>query len=1049
MNKKKSSFLEVFSNLNGDFGPVPWWCWTGRMTKKEMLYQLKDMKQKGINEFFIMALYGLEYPSFLQESYWEYAGFVLKKCEEMGMKVWFYDDLNWPSGTAAGYFLKERQEYRGYSMELKEVQVEDRETVNIESMVQDNSEILFVGIKDVEGDIRKVSVEKKLWWKNPQERRWINKTGKPVVLMVLVKKLFDKVLLSSTGTADSWQQRGYGDMLNKEAVETWMSYIYKEYLKRFKNYFGSTLRGFFFDEPYANINKDVSFAYTEKLFPEFEKRYGYRLQDNFHLLLSEDNLPETIKMRIDYYSLITSLFSNNFAKTVADWCGKHNVFVTGHCMAEESISFSNKVNGDIHEFLKHLQVPGMDMLAGCMPGRPLQIDIWKRPYDYPLLALTAKRTSSTGRYSGAKRTMCEAFGVRDWNSTLAEQKKDNDWLASMGLNLINDNALIYSISDFRKRAIAGKHFSQPWWKYYKFYADYCRRVSLFASWAPLDTDIALLYSATTAFAGTTFRLRVECNFWKETLETEEMLDMLLLSINSLFDHHIDFEMIFEDIIKESTIVNGVLKCKNGEFKTIVVPGCYVLDSDCLDKLKEFSKAGGNLIWLGRVPEWLYKDGKVVRYQHNKVGKLISKEGETEDEFKTMLVDSILSYATKSWRVVNKQETEGLWITARKTEEEYLIFLANHTGKSREVVLEYNIEGKVVIMDVDDGNIYKVTPYKINQAERVNLMLMDGKSIILNIGNFCLTNDRKPVVNQLFSGISSEKVLLNKKWEFVLEGENHYLPELFVKTDPLLVGEKEEWYKKTIDSTWQKVFHGKLEVAFTSEESPFYWVRGKFDLKFLPSHLSFIVDTKEWEKLFVNGQEVIKPEKHLLWDKENMVFKVKDFYKEGENEFVFLVRSSYWRSWKRELPGVNQKGSIEPMVISGDFKVEEKGGRVTLAPIVTEMGNKGWNDFGYPYFAGTGVYRQTIKLKSVPQSCLLVIESAFTAVEVIINNSKVGARVWQPYVFDIGGFLNEGNNEIVIKVTNSLGNILKCMYSGTLGIEQKGGITGEVYLLCFY
>jgi len=49
---------------------------------------------------------------------------------------------------------------------------------------------------------------------------WTNDTGGKATFMILLKEPFDTVLFSSIGTADAWQQHGYGDMLNKTAVET-------------------------------------------------------------------------------------------------------------------------------------------------------------------------------------------------------------------------------------------------------------------------------------------------------------------------------------------------------------------------------------------------------------------------------------------------------------------------------------------------------------------------------------------------------------------------------------------------------------------------------------------------------------------------------------------------------------------------------------------------------------------------------------------------------------------------------------------------------------
>ena len=68
-----------------DFGPVPWWSWTGNLKKPEMLRQLDMIKNAGVDEFFIYAIIGLEYPRFLEDSWFDYVGFILKEAEKRNM----------------------------------------------------------------------------------------------------------------------------------------------------------------------------------------------------------------------------------------------------------------------------------------------------------------------------------------------------------------------------------------------------------------------------------------------------------------------------------------------------------------------------------------------------------------------------------------------------------------------------------------------------------------------------------------------------------------------------------------------------------------------------------------------------------------------------------------------------------------------------------------------------------------------------------------------------------------------------------------------------
>lgn len=53
----------------------------------------------------------------------------------------------------------------------------------------------------------------------------------------------------------AYSNNGYTDLLDSKTTELFISLVYEEYYKNFKNYFGTTLIGFFTDEPglYCNF----------------------------------------------------------------------------------------------------------------------------------------------------------------------------------------------------------------------------------------------------------------------------------------------------------------------------------------------------------------------------------------------------------------------------------------------------------------------------------------------------------------------------------------------------------------------------------------------------------------------------------------------------------------------------------------------------------------------------------------------------------------------------------------------------------------------------
>ncbi|MGH2950194.1 MAG: hypothetical protein ACRDPC_28675, partial [Solirubrobacteraceae bacterium] len=93
--------------------PNAFWFWNGSLTEAELERQLHLMRAQGVEEFFIHPRQGLggvfgqtENDYYLSEDYFDKVGFVLDRARALGMHVWLYDDLNWPSGYAGGRVLE-------------------------------------------------------------------------------------------------------------------------------------------------------------------------------------------------------------------------------------------------------------------------------------------------------------------------------------------------------------------------------------------------------------------------------------------------------------------------------------------------------------------------------------------------------------------------------------------------------------------------------------------------------------------------------------------------------------------------------------------------------------------------------------------------------------------------------------------------------------------------------------------------------------------------------------------------------------------------------
>lgn len=1020
--------IKDFEKPPKEYYPVPWWAWTGNMRKDEMYRQLIDMKDKGIYEFFIFAIYGLEYPIFLKKSWWEMVEFTLKTCRKLGMKVWIYDDLNWPSGSAGGWLLRDHPECRAWILDCQITKIRSGESYKC-----DSSKIpVFNEFRGDNGQRHPVELS--------DGQIWTNTTGTNGDLIFIERVPFEKVLLNCIGTVWAWGQRGYCDLLSRSAVQEWMNYIHKEYWRKFSTYFDSTLKGFFFDEPYAHPSNGHSAPWTPKLFEDFKKRYGYNLCAHLGKLFFDD--PGFMRVRYDYWRLIAEYFGLNFSKQISDWCKEKKVLSTGHCVNEEQQSQQRQVacNGDIYQILKWMQVPGIDLLR-----RQTSFRKWTDGQDISglqSLILTAKRASSTARYSGARRVMCEAFGVRSWNATMAEQKIINDWLAAMGINLINDNSLVYTISDFRKRAISGKHFTQPWWKYYRAYSEYCARISLFASTGYIDTEVAVLFPTATNIIMTPMDNR------KDIPKEGKLVEVMNAVSESLVREHIDFEFLFEEIVSGAVIKNGKLKVPHAEFKVVILPKMHVMDEKVYEKLSEFADSGGIVISVDSGPEWIIspnsRNGNAQHFKDKGRFRFIGyKNKEDRAAFSKRLIDTIV----RLWRLEGKGHRD-IVTCMRKDGDKRMLLVANQTQEEKHLTFHHSFREITEIMDVETGRIFTAPVRRKSRDTVFDFCLGEEQSYIILL--HAKKSERARPVNGLNTWIQGYKeiAVLDKTWDFSVEPMNHFLPRLWIRLDPRGKGRKEKWFQEknspSENREWMPVTDEKYSMAFSQEESPYYWLWGTYSLKTIKEDLCLIVDNDSYRTVYINGKVLNKSSPYSLWDQSNRKFSIAKLSHVGENYFTIRVSTSPWYSQSRGM--IFDTHFTDPVVIGGMFQVIDIGKKKILGKVQSNIRSGSWTNQGYPNFAGTGIYRQKVKITSLPKIVKLVVEDAFTVVEAEVNGQKVGIRPWRPYVFNISKALQKGDNEIVLKVTNGLGNILRRYYCGKLGEKSMSGILGKVSLI---
>jgi len=107
----------------------------------------------------------------------------------------------------------------------------------------------------------------------------------------------------------------------------------------------------------------------------------------------------------------------------------------------------------------------------------------------------------------------------------------------------------------------------------------------------------------------------------------------------------------------------------------------------------------------------------------------------------------------------------------------------------------------------------------------------------------------------------------------------------------------------------------------------------------------------------------------------------------------------------------------------------------------------WSNYALPTYSGIGVYKQKINLNKADsqQKIELDLGEVFVAAEVKVNGNSAGSIVAAPYKFDLSGLVHPGENEIEVRVANTLAPHYsipkKAMHLGPL----NSGLLGPVQL----
>lgn len=762
----------------------------------------------------------------------------------------------------------------------------------------------------------------------------------------------------------------YVDTLNAAVTEKFVEHTYASYKREVG--FSESMPGFFTDEPQYYR---WATPWSQILPDEFCARYGLDVFEELVALFVDFDGAEIFRYR--YYRMLHELFINGFVKVIYDWCEKNGAQLTGHAVEESFLGGQMWCCGGIMPFYEYEHIPGIDYL-----GRSISND------------LAPRQLGSVCAQLGKKKALSEMFACCGWDVSPNELKNIAEMQYAGGVNLMCQHLFPYSERGQRKRDYPA-HYSEhlPWQEALgEFNAYFNNLGALLANGREL-VDALVVHPIHSAW------------LWykrdKDSDSIRELEDGLAGLVELFGQHQIPYHFADEWMMARHGSVNGAkIRVGQCEYSHVVVPCCDSLDENTVQFLREFIQNGGKVWLYGKAPSrvdgipsdlsWLrsncgFDDLKelspaVIRKNRHPIPALRMRVSESEDG-KFVYVTS-LSHD----RIAGTQ-----------------LFLRGFRG--------------VCEMDLITLETRPVRGRAVRGGLLIDLDFEDSASHVL------LESDEQPVDEQ---PTAKKAVQLG---DFLLA--EHPENCLTLDTASVRLGGGEWSEPRPIERIRDEL----LAARFKGDVS----LRFCFDAEVVPETLRVCAEPLSYSEVTLNGQKLTLGAPWWL-DRSFQTADLRPFTKAGRNELCFTF--SYFQNdyvYEVLFGGGSESlrnclgfdTEVEAVYLYGDFAVSSKpmssgprgtllcegGFRITAPKETIDL--RHITEDGYPFFAGTISAKTTVRYEK-GGATLLDLPGRYGVCEVEVNGERAG-RLMFARSLDLAPWLREGDNELVLHITNARRN----------------------------
>lgn len=563
--------------------------WMRGESSAEIAQQLDAIEACGIRE---ICLESRPHPDFCGTRWWQALDFLLPEARRRGLRVWILDDDKFPTGHANGAFETRCPEKAKWYLAERHMDILGPCTENavlIENFLQPDGQLLgVVALPKPDSETRAV-----------QRAGAIDLTSRVrggFVYFDLPRGAYR--LFVFYRTQKNGGREHYMNLIDRASVQVLLEEVYEPHYAHYALYFGSTLAGFFSDEPELGNVKGYSFHVALGT-PDIRLPWSGALEQALRSDFGAGFLPDlaalwyecgegTPAVRSQYMGRLGELVESCFSRPLGDWCRAHGVEHIGHVIEDDNAHARLGCGpGDYFRVMAGQAMAGVDVVHHqIVPGFTGKIHQWiagDADGEFFQFGL-AKLASSCAHIDPEKqgRALCEIFGNYGWAEGVGLMKWLTDHMLVRGINHFTPHAFSMRFPD----PDCPPHFyaagSNPEFGCFAALMRYMQRACHLLSGGVPCMDAAVLYHAQAEWAG-------EAQPYQK-------------AVRALAENQLDCDVIPPEALARAQVENGRLCLGGGRYGVLVLPQCRRLPRAAAAFAAAHAAEGLKTLVAGALPE---------------------------------------------------------------------------------------------------------------------------------------------------------------------------------------------------------------------------------------------------------------------------------------------------------------------------------------------------------------------------------------------------------------------------------------------------------------